>query len=145
MSDATGGTAAASSSAAERDVLPPGGRGLRAVLYVALGVLGVLVAVAGALVQAAWFPAGLVLALAAAAGTFWGGAKLCRTKVGAIAPGLGWTLAVFVLTAPRAEGDFVFGAGTGSYVFLLGGMFAAVMCATIALPAPPDSGTGYRR
>jgi hypothetical protein len=131
-------------SEAEREAMPIGGPGLRVVLYVALGVLGLLVGAAGALVQADWLPAGLVLALAASAGVFWGGTKLCRTKMGAGAPGAGWVVAVMLLTASRPEGDFMFAAGIGSYVYLLGGMFAAVMCATIALPAPPVPGRKYR-
>jgi hypothetical protein len=122
----------------------PAERGARAGVYLLLAVLGVLAAVAGALVQDGWFPVGLLLALAGAVGLFWGGAKLCRTRVGAVAPAAGWVVTVLLLTAPRPEGDFVFGAGIGSYVFLYGGMLAAVMCATIALPAPPVPGGKYR-
>ena len=36
------------------------------------------------------------------------------------------------------EGDFVFASDGGSYVFLLGGMVAAVMCATLAPVRQPD-------
>lgn len=122
----------------------PGGRAARSLVYLALLVLGVLAAVAGSLVQSGWFPGGLLLALAGAVGLFWGGTKLCRTRVGAVAPGVGWAGTVMLLTTARAEGDFLFGAGFGSYVFLLGGMLAAVMCATIALPAPPVPGHKYR-
>lgn len=121
----------------------PASSAARMVVYLVLLVLGVLTAAAGAVVQSAWFPGGLLLALAGAVGLFWGGAKLCRTRVGAAAPGLGWVVTVFLLTSPRPEGDFVFGAGIGSYVFLLGGVLAAVMCATIALPAPPVPGHKY--
>lgn len=113
-------------------------------VYLLLLALGVLTAAAGALVQSAWLPGGLLLALAGAVGLFWGGAKLCRTRAGAAAPGVGWVVTVFLLTSPRPEGDFAFGAGIGSYVFLLGGVLAAVMCATIALPAPPVPGDKYR-
>lgn len=122
----------------------PAARGARIGVYFALLVLGVVTATAGSLVQSGWFPGGLVLALAGAVGLFWGGAKLCRTRVGAVAPGVGWALTVVLLTTSRPEGDFLFGAGVGSYVFLLGGMLAAVMCATIALPAPPVPGHKYR-
>ncbi|WP_428814962.1 DUF6113 family protein [Streptomyces albus] len=115
----------------------PRGQGARIAVYAALVVLGLLTGAAGTLVQDGWFPLGLLLALAAATGLFWGGAKLCRTKAGAAAPGAGWVVAVLLMTSSRAEGDFLFAAGLASYVYLFGGMLAAVMCTTIALPAPP--------
>ncbi|WP_241779933.1 DUF6113 family protein [Streptomyces natalensis] len=102
-------------------------------LYVLLLVTGVLVAVAGTLVQAAWFPGGLLLALAAAAGLFHGGATATGTLAGALIPGAGWLVAVFILLSQvRPEGDFLFGAGTSSYLFLAGGLAVAVICATVA-------------
>ncbi|MFF9816148.1 DUF6113 family protein [Streptomyces sp. NPDC014006] len=103
----------------------------RAVAYLGLFVLGGVVAVAGALVQAAWFPGGLLLALAGAAGLFLGGARAAGSRAGAVAPVAGWMVTVIFLTASRPEGDFLFGAGGGSYLFLLGGMAVAVICATL--------------
>lgn len=122
----------------------PAARPARTAVYFVLLVLGALAGTAGSLVQSGWFPGGLLLALAGAAGLFWGGAKFCRTRLGAAFPGAGWALTVLLLTSARPEGDFLFGAGIGSYVFLVGGMLAAVMCATIALPAPPVPGHKYR-
>jgi hypothetical protein len=122
----------------------PGAVGARAAVYTGLAVLGVLTGVAGTLLEAAWFPLGLVVALAAAVGLFHGGAKLCRTKVGAAAPGAGWAVAVMLMTTSRPEGDFLFGAGIPSYIYLFGGLLAAVMCTTIALPAPPVQANKYR-
>ncbi|MFH9136544.1 DUF6113 family protein [Streptomyces sp. NPDC017524] len=95
-----------------------------------LAVLGVLVAIAGALVQAAWFPGGLIIALAAAAGLFYGGRILTRTQIGALAPAGGWFVTVFLLLSGRPEGDYVFGDELGLVLFMLGGTAAAVMCAT---------------
>ncbi|MEV0976133.1 DUF6113 family protein [Streptomyces sp. NPDC049915] len=103
----------------------------RAAAYLGLFVLGGVVAVAGALVQAAWFPGGLLLALAGAAGLFLGGARAAGSRAGAVAPVAGWMVTVIFLTASRPEGDFLFGAGGGSYLFLLGGMAVAVICATL--------------
>ncbi|MFG3118748.1 DUF6113 family protein [Streptomyces sp. NPDC048197] len=102
-------------------------------IYVLLLVAGVLVALAGTLVQAAWFPGGLVLALAAVGGLFYGGTRASGTTAGALVPGAAWLVTVFVLLSDvRPEGDFLFGPGAGSYVFLLGGIVVAVICATAA-------------
>ncbi|KUO17092.1 DUF6113 family protein [Streptomyces dysideae] len=111
---------------------------LRAVSYLGLFVLGAVIAAAGALVQAAWFPGGLLLALAGEAGLCLGGARAARSRAGAVAPAGGWLIAVILLTSSRPEGDFVFGTGASSYLFLLGGMAVAVMCATLAQGRQPD-------
>ncbi|BDH15087.1 DUF6113 family protein [Streptomyces hygroscopicus] len=102
-------------------------------IYVLLLVAGVLVAFAGALVQAAWFPGGLVLALAGVGGLFYGGGRATGTSAGVLVPGAAWLVTVFLLVSNvRPEGDFFFGAGLGSYIFLLGGILVAVICATAA-------------
>ncbi|MFE7610706.1 MULTISPECIES: DUF6113 family protein [Streptomyces] len=101
--------------------------------YALLLITGVLVAIAGALVQAAWFPGGLALALLALGGLFHGGALATGTTAGALVPGAAWLVTVFLLISDtRPEGDFLFGAGTGSYVFLVGGIVVAVICTTAA-------------
>ncbi|MFH0242518.1 DUF6113 family protein [Streptomyces sp. HK10] len=119
-------------------------RGARIAAYAVLAVLGGAVAVAGALVQAGWFPLGVLLALGGSVALFHGGARLTGTRVGAAAPAAGWMLVVLLLTTSRPEGDFVFGAGGGTYFFLLGGMLAAVICATVAPSGhvPPAGTTG---
>lgn len=123
------------------DAAPPGppvGAGIAAPLsgarllaYLLLVGAGLAVGAAGALVQAAWFPGGLLLALAGAAGCFHGGARLAG-RAGALLPAGGWLLAVILLTTARPEGDFLFAASAGSYVFLGGGTLLAVVCAMTA-------------
>ncbi|MBV2353089.1 hypothetical protein KUM39_01725 [Streptomyces sp. J2-1] len=103
----------------------------RAAAHVGLFLLGGVVALAGTLVQGAWFPGGLLLALAGAAGLFLAGAYALGGRAGAVAPVAGWIVTVVLLTTSRPEGDFLFGAGAGSYAFLLGGMAVAVICATL--------------
>lgn len=110
----------------------------RAAAYTGLFVLGAVVGTAGTLVQAGWFPGGLLLAVAGAAGLFLGGSRATGSRAGAVAPAAGWMVAVVLLTASRPEGDFLFGAGLGSYLFLLGGMAVAVICATLGLGRQPD-------
>jgi hypothetical protein len=85
----------------------------------------------------------LLLALLGAAGLFLGGARAARSRAGAVAPAAGWMISVILCTAGRPVGDFLFGAGGGSYLFLLGGMALAVICATIGLGRQPG-GDGVR-
>jgi hypothetical protein len=108
----------------------------RAAAYVGLAVLGVLVAAAGALIQAGWFPGGLLLALAGCVAVFYGGTKLTGTRLGTVVPALVWLVCVMLLSSSRGEGDFLFAAGVGPYVYLLGGAMAAVICATVPQLAP---------
>lgn len=109
----------------------------RLTAYVLLAVLGFVVGVAGSLVQGGWFPGGLLLALLGIGGVCYGGLTATGTRIGGAAAGAGWLVAVLMLSSTRPEGDFLFGAGIGSYVFLLGGMIVAVMCATLPrLPQP---------
>jgi len=123
-------------SALAQPLTPPSGGRIAA--YLGLFVLGAVVGAAGALIQPAWFPGGLLLALVGAVGLFVGGARAVGTRAGAVAPAAGWMIAVVLLTASRPEGDFLFGAGFGSYLFLLGGMALAVMCATLGQGRQPE-------
>ncbi|GGX27636.1 DUF6113 family protein [Streptomyces chartreusis] len=116
---------------------------LRVLAYVALFVLGGVVGVAGALVQPAWFPGGLLLAIAGEAGLLLGAGRAMGSRAGAVAPAGGWMISVILLTASRPEGDFLFGTGVSSYLFLLGGMAIAVICATLA-PVRQPGGDGVR-
>lgn len=110
----------------------------RIALYVLLAVLGALVACAGALVQDGWFPGGLLLALAGCAALFYGGVKATGRRLGAVVPAAVWIVCVLLLSSTRPEGDFLFAAGLGPYLYLLGGAFAALLSA--ALPHVPPSG-----
>ncbi|MFJ2605946.1 DUF6113 family protein [Streptomyces sp. NPDC091279] len=117
----------------------------RAAAYVGLFVLGAAVGVAGALVQGGLFPGGLLLALAGEAGLLRGGARVTGGRAGAVAPAVGWLVVVVLLTSTRPEGDFLFAAGGSSYLFLLGGMAVAVICATLGFgrqPAGADARLG---
>jgi hypothetical protein len=114
---------------------------VRYAAYALLAVLGVAVGIAGALVQDAWFPGGLLLALAGSAGLFWGGAKLTRNRVGAALPAGLWLATVLFLSSARPEGDFLFANGIAPYVYLLGGSMAGVMCATLTQPGFTDGRT----
>ncbi|MFF9346160.1 DUF6113 family protein [Streptomyces sp. NPDC014734] len=114
----------------------------RIVGHVLLAVLGALVGIAGSLVQAAWFPGGLLLALAACAGLFSGGGRLFGTQLGALAPAAGWLISIVILLGGRPEGDYVFGDEVGLLLFMLGGMVIAVICATMSRSPLPGADSG---
>ncbi|MFI9270546.1 DUF6113 family protein [Kitasatospora sp. NPDC052896] len=120
-------------------------RGARITGYLALLVLGALVALCGCFVQALWSPVGLLLALAAAAAVFYGGLRLTGTKLGAGMPLIGWFLVLMVLMAPRPEGDFVLAAGVNAYAYLLGGAVIGVICATLPTRSPFPFGIPRQR
>lgn len=103
----------------------------RAGAYLVLFVLGGVVGVAGALIQPAWFPGGLLLALAGEAGLVLGASRVMRSRAGGGVVAAGWMLVVILLTTSRPEGDFLFAAVAGTYLFLLGGIGVAVICATL--------------
>ncbi|MFF7792360.1 DUF6113 family protein [Streptomyces sp. NPDC007991] len=110
----------------------------RAAACVGFFLLGAVIGAAGALVQPAWFPGGLLLALAGEAGLVLGAARITRGRAGGVAAAAGWLLSVVLLTASRPEGDFLFAADGGSYLFLLGGIAVAVICATLGPGRQPD-------
>lgn len=118
---------------------------MRRAVYPVLAVLGVLVAVAGSLVQAAWFPGGLLLALAGSVALFYGGARLTGTRLGAVVPAAVWLITVMLLSSARPEGDFLFANGISPYVYLLGGAMAGVMSATLVQPRSDGSGSREAR
>lgn len=109
---------------------------LSSVCYLALAVLGAAVGVAGGLLQDAWFPGGLLLALVGSAALFYGGTLLTGTRLGAVVPAGVWLVTVILLSFARPEGDFLFTNSIEPYVYLLGGSMAGVMCATLPQRAP---------
>lgn len=114
----------------------------RIAAYLGLAVLGAVVGIAGSLVQGAWPPGGLLLALLATAGLFYGSLQATGTQLGVVAPAAGWLLAVVMLSIGRPEGDGVFSAGIGPLVFMLGGLAVAVICATMTHPPQPGGRSG---
>jgi hypothetical protein len=112
--------------------------------YIALGLLGVLVGAAGGLVQGAWAPGGLLLALLGSGALFLGGAKATGRRTGAGVPAACWLITVIYLSGSRPEGDFLFVNGLTPYVYLLGGTMLGVAATTLAAPPPPPPPAGKR-
>jgi hypothetical protein len=109
-------------------------------LFLLLAVTGALTGIAGGLVLGAWQPFGLLLALAGSAGCFLGGRIAMGGPVGVGATALGWLGVLVVFVSPRPEGDNLYAPTTGTYVYMLVGIVAAVMCATLqGRPARPVS------
>ncbi|MCB5166929.1 DUF6113 family protein [Streptomyces bambusae] len=100
-------------------------------LFVLLAVVGAATGIAGGLVVALWPPAGLLLALLATLGLFVGSRLLMHGPIGVGAAALGWLGVLVVFVSPRPEGDNLYAPATGTYVYMLGGIVAAVICATL--------------
>ncbi|MER7753497.1 DUF6113 family protein [Kitasatospora sp. NPDC097643] len=117
----------------------------RIAAYVLLFPLGVAVSVCGSFVQALWPPVGVLLALAATAGTFYGGLRITGTRLGAAVPAAGWFLAMLLMIVPRPEGDNVLWSNATSLGWLFAGSVLGVICATLptrtswfpGVPGPP--------
>ncbi|WP_234380179.1 DUF6113 family protein [Streptomyces sp. CMB-StM0423] len=105
-------------------------------------MLGALGGLAGSLVQGAWSPGGLLLALAAVGGLCYGAGVATGGRGAGFTAGGGWLIAIFVISLNRPEGDFAFASGLGPSLFLFGGMLTAVICTTLpqllAVAEPPS-------
>ncbi|MEU8527268.1 MULTISPECIES: DUF6113 family protein [Streptomyces] len=115
------------------------GTAVRVAGHLGLLALGVVVGAAGTLVQAAWFPLGLLLALLATAALFYGALRATGSQLGIAAAAVGWLVSIVLLALGRPEGDGLFAGGLGEAVFLLGGMALAVICATMSRPPASTS------
>ncbi|MGI5203972.1 DUF6113 family protein [Spirillospora sp. CA-108201] len=137
----TDGAEPAGASALEpADGERPGDAFVSGAAYAALGVLGGVFGVVGAFAQdwtvgpvplAALVLVALVFAMAWASGKAMGG------RLGAFIPALAWGVVVFVLQMRRPEGDLVVPASLPGYVFVIGGMLAAVIGIMLVPPARP--------
>ncbi|QXJ24489.1 hypothetical protein AGRA3207_005824 [Actinomadura graeca] len=98
--------------------------------YAALGLLGGIAGLLGSFAQD-WSPAGvpvvaavlvaLVFAMVRLSGWGMGG------RLGATIPAIVWGVVVFALSLQRPEGDLVVSANLSGYLYIIGGMAAAVL------------------
>jgi len=109
-------------------------------LYVSYAVFGAMIGIIGAFT----FNRSIVIAigiclvnLVAFRAMGWA----ASTRLGAIVPSVSWALAMFVLAAARPEGDVIVPATTAGYIFIFGGMTAAIV-ATYLTPASRSWLTG---
>ncbi|MCP9944713.1 DUF6113 family protein [Streptomyces somaliensis] len=107
---------------------------VKVLVHALLALLGVLVGLAGALVQAGWLPGGLLLALLATGALFYGGRRAVEGQSGVVSSGAGWLVAVAAAGLGRGEGDKLLWGGLADLVFVFGGVMLAVMCATLFAP-----------
>ncbi|MEU8800327.1 DUF6113 family protein [Spirillospora sp. NPDC048819] len=108
--------------------------------YAALGLLGVLFGLFGSFMQnwttgpvpiAAIILVVLVFCMVRLAGLGMGG------RLGATIPAVMWALMAFVMSMRRAEGDLVVPGTTAGYVYIIGGMVAAVAGVMLVPAARP--------
>jgi hypothetical protein len=137
-----GGAGGAAGATAARE---PGAEGpldafVSGAAYAALALLGAVFGVVGSFSQdwtlgpvpvAAIVLVGLVFAMARLAGLGMGG------RLGATVPAVVWGVVVFVLSMRRGEGDLVIPGTLAGYLFIVGGMLAAVAGVMTVPPARP--------
>lgn len=129
-SPADGATAATAASVPERrGEEAPFEAVVSGAAYAALGLLGAVSGVVGSFVQnwtagpvpvASIVLVALVFVMVRLAGLGMGG------RLGATVPAVTWVIVAFVMSMRRAEGDLVIPGTVAGYVFIVGGMLAAV-------------------
>lgn len=126
----------------ETEVESPAEAVVSALAYVMLAVLGAVYGLVGSFVQD-WTVAGVpvasivlvvaLFALVRLAGWGMGG------RTGAVIPAFLWLIVVFVMSLQRPEGDLVVPATVAGYVYIIGGLLAAVL-GVMRVPATGRSG-----
>ncbi|MBE1534199.1 DUF6113 family protein [Actinomadura algeriensis] len=113
-----------------------------ALAYVMLAVLGAVYGLVGSFVQdwtvrevplASIVLVVLLFGLVRLAGWGMGG------RTGAVIPAFLWLIVVFVMSLQRPEGDLVVPATIAGYVYIIGGLLAAVLG---VMRVPPSGGSG---
>lgn len=121
------------------------------VIYVALVIMGFVVGVAGAFVQAidtsiagVPVPYGLVIAVGAAASAFWLARLIApRGRAGVIVASAAWLVGVLPLSTGRPEGDIILPGGDArSYAYLFLPVLIAAALATLPSPDRRHDGAG---
>jgi hypothetical protein len=120
------------------------GRLLTGAAYAALFLLGAVEGLIGSFQYSRAAPAGAIGfgVLLLATGLFGGWAM--RSISGALAPGVGWILASFVLSMPVSGGSVIIANTAAGKWYLYGGTAAAV-AAVLVLFVASVHGTGARR
>ncbi|MFG2249574.1 DUF6113 family protein [Spirillospora sp. NPDC048823] len=136
----TGDGASASSSLERQDAEAPLDAFVAGAAYGALGLAGVLFGLFGSFMQnwttgpvpvAAIVLVALVFCMVRLAGLGMGG------RLGATIPAVMWAIVAFVMSMRRAEGDLVIPGTTAGYVYIVGGMLAAVAGVMLVPAARP--------
>lgn len=120
---------------------PPGPRGEPAFVtgaaYGFLAVLGAILGVIGAFEfswQAGPVPVAALAWTVVNIAAFRGAGWVMEGKLGVVAPAVPWVVVVLVLSSSRPEGDLVVTGTAAGYIFIFGGVIAAV----VALVSTPS-------
>ncbi|TDD77803.1 DUF6113 family protein [Actinomadura rubrisoli] len=129
------------------DAVPRSGEGpleafVSGAAYAALGLLGGVFGLLGSFAQD-WTTGGVPVASAVLVALVFGMVRLAGWgmggRLGAMVPAVVWGIAVFAMSMQRPEGDLVVPATLAGYVYIIGGMVAAVL-AVARVPAAGPSG-----
>ncbi|GAA4346274.1 hypothetical protein GCM10023178_58940 [Actinomadura luteofluorescens] len=131
---------AVSTLGARPDGEGPGDAFVSGAAYAALGILGGVFGVVGAFAQD-WsvgpVPLVSIVLVALVFLMAWASGKAMGGRLGAFVPALVWGVVVFFLQLRRPEGDLVVSATLPGYLFVVGGMVAAVVGIMLVPPARP--------
>ncbi|MFG2005766.1 DUF6113 family protein [Spirillospora sp. NPDC048911] len=102
--------------------------------YGALGLLGALLGAVGSFLQdwtAGSVPVAAILLVALNLGFVRLAGWAMGGRMGAVIPTLTWAIVVFLMSQQRPEGDLVIPGDLAGYVFLIGGLVAAVIAVSL--------------
>ncbi|MEY9871926.1 hypothetical protein ABH931_001399 [Streptacidiphilus sp. MAP12-33] len=105
----------------------PLGRPARVTAYLLLGVLGVAVGLAGALVVDLWNGGGLAVGAAGIIALSYGGSLVTGTRTGALAPTAAWLAVLLAASISTPKGDLIWGGSATSVALLFLGMLGSVL------------------
>ncbi len=110
--------------------------------YGVLAVLGVVLGLIGSF-EFSWelgpVPVAAVLLSGLNLAVFWAAGWAMRSKAGAVVPAALWMIILVVLSTRRPEGDLVVTGTTQGYVYMIGGVLAALVAIAGTRPVRPGA------
>jgi hypothetical protein len=110
--------------------------------YGVLGVLGIALGVVGSFLYSGTIgpvPVAAIVLILINLAALWLSGWAMNSPLGVLVPAAGWLIVVVVMSARRPEGDLVITGTMPGYVFMVGGMIAALVAVVVAMSRSPGS------